>query len=415
MAVLKAAVTSTVALAGNGMVSAAAQTQVESGVGGRALSLFARIRELVVSYTGEGGWITAVQVFAVIFAALLADFVQRRIIHHIQKRLERTDNPWDDAIIRALASPVSLLIYVLGLMQATAFLDVDTTLVHTVVILTFIGSVAWFALRLISNAQQNLMELAQAATEEERWDPTTVLAIGKLLRLSVAITAILIALDQVGVNISAALAFGGIGGIAVGFAAKDLLANFFGGLMIFMDRPFVVGEWIRSPDREIEGTVEYIGWRLTRIRTFDKRPLYVPNSVFTTIAIENPQRMLNRRIYETIGIRYDDIGVMDAITRDVEKMLRDHPEIDTSRLLMVYFNAFGPSSVDFFVYTFTKTTNWQHFHKVKHEILLKISEIITGHGAEIAYPTSTLHIASTPEPEEERAAGVEDPAGRARS
>jgi len=203
-------------------------------------------------------------------------------------------------------------------------------------------------------------------------------------------------LQQVGINISAVLAFGGIGGIAIGFAAKDLLSNFFGGLTIYLDRPFTVGDWIRSPDRSIEGTVEHIGWRLTRILTFDKRPLYIPNSIFTTIAIENPQRMLNRRIYETIGIRYDDIGQMGAITADVRSMLENHPEIDTDQTLMVNFNAFGPSSVDFFIYTFTKTTRWAYFHEVKHEILLKISDIIASHGAEIAYPTSTLHVASIP-------------------
>ena len=107
-------------------------------------------------------------------------------------------------------------------------------------------------------------------------------------------------------SVSGLLAFGGIGGIAVGFAAKDLLANFFGGLMIYLDRPFSVGDWIRSPDKEIEGTVEDIGWRLTRIRTFDKRPLYIPNSIFASISVENPSRMSNRRIYEKIGIRYDD-------------------------------------------------------------------------------------------------------------
>ena len=104
-------------------------------------------------------------------------------------------------------------------------------------------------------------------------------------------------MQALGYSISGVLAFGGIGGIAVGFAAKDLLANFFGGLMIYLDRPFSVGDWIRSPDKNIEGTVEEIGWRLTRIRTFDKRPLYVPNSTFTQISVENPSRMLNRRIY----------------------------------------------------------------------------------------------------------------------
>ena len=186
------------------------------------------------------------------------------------------------------------------------------------------------------------------------------------------------------------MAFGGIGGIAIGFAAKDLLANFFGGLMIYMDRPFTQGDWIRSPDKNIEGTVESIGWRLTCIRTFDKRPLYVPNSVFASIAVENPSRMTNRRIYETIGLRYDDVAQVRAVIEDVKKMLVAHPEIDNTQTLIVNFNAFGASSLDFFVYTFTKTTEWVYFHKIKEDVLLKILDIIIEHGADVAYPTSTL-------------------------
>jgi MscS family membrane protein len=132
----------------------------------------------------------------------------------------------------------------------------------------------------------------------------------------------------------------------------------------------------------------------------------VPNSIFAGIAVENPQRMLNRRIYETIGIRYDDLPQMEAITHDVKKMLTEHPEIDATQTLMVNFNAFGPSSVDFFVYTFTRTTNWQYFHQVKHQILLQISAIITGHGAEIAFPTTTLHVASLPPGQGTQTAGA---------
>jgi MscS family membrane protein len=181
----------------------------------------------------------------------------------------------------------------------------------------------------------------------------------------------------------------------VGFAARDLLANFFGGLMIYMDRPFSVGDWVRSPDRNIEGTVEEIGWRLTRIRTFDKRPLYVPNSTFASIAVENPSRMSHRRIYETVGVRYDDADKLQSIIGDVVNMLKTHPEIDESQTLIVNFNEFGPSSLDFFVYTFTHTTNWIKFHEVKQDVLFKIYEIITRHGAEVAFPTSTIHV---PEP-----------------
>ncbi|MCL4138738.1 UNVERIFIED_CONTAM: hypothetical protein GTU68_058796 [Idotea baltica] len=226
----------------------------------------------------------------------------------------------------------------------------------------------------------------------EPMDETTVRAIGKLLRASVIISALLIAMQVFGYSISGLLAFGGIGGLAIGFASKDLLANFFGGLMLYLDRPFKVGDWVRSPDKEIEGTVEDIGWRLTRIRTFDKRPLYIPNSVFNSISVENPSRMLNRRIYETVGIRYDDIDKMAVIVEDVRNMLRAHEAIDQNQTLIVNFNAFSASSVDFFIYTFTKTTNWIQFHEIKQDVLLKMSEIISDHRAEIAFPTTTVNV-----------------------
>jgi MscS family membrane protein len=149
---------------------------------------------------------------------------------------------------------------------------------------------------------------------------------------------------------------------------------------------------VRSPDKEIEGTVEDIGWRLTRIKTFDKRPLYIPNSVFASISVENPSRMSNRRIYETVGIRYEDIGSMAAIVEQVTAMLCAHPEIDTKQTMIVNFDKFSPSSVDFFVYTFTKTTDWIKYHHIKQDVLLQVAQIVEANQAEIAFPTSTLHI-----------------------
>ena len=157
-----------------------------------------------------------------------------------------------------------------------------------------------------------------------------------------------------------------------------------------------MGDWIRSPDQEIEGTVEDVGWRVTRIRTFDKRPLYIPNSSFANITVENPSRMTNRRIYETIGVRYDDVSVLPQILEDIREMVRTHPEIDTTQTLMVNFNAFNESSVDFFIYTFTKTTEWVRFHEIKEDVLLKISNIVESHGGSMAFRTQTLHVDSLP-------------------
>ena len=178
----------------------------------------------------------------------------------------------------------------------------------------------------------------------------------------------------------------------MGFAAKDLLANFFGGLMIYLDRPFALGDWIRSSDRDIEGTVERIGWRLTVIRTFNQRPLYVPNSVFPSISVQNPSRMSNREIYEVIGIRYDDADKMEAIVGKVKAMLDAHPEIEHDKICMVAFNTFASSSLDFFIYCYTKTIKWAFFHNVKQDVLLQILAIVHAHGAEVAFPTSTVHL-----------------------
>ncbi len=338
------------------------------------------------------------QVLVVLFLTLLVNLIQRRVLNRLLARFEKNTAYWDDVVVLALRRPLSVLILVVGLgfaldiirseAEAVIFEAVDP--VRTVSIIVIL---AWFLVRLIKQGEDGI--IAQREAVGEPYDRTTLDAIAKLLRVSVAIAATLVALQTLGFSVSGVLAFGGIGGLAVGFAAKDLLANFLGGLTIYLDRPFAVGDWIRSPDRDLEGTVEHIGWRLTRIRTFDKRPLYVPNSTFSTIAVENPSRMHHRRIYETIGIRYEDAGKMAAIVSHVEQMLRGHPEIETQATLMVNFTTFAPSSLDFFIYTFTKTTDWAKYHQVKQDVLLRIIEIVETHNAEIAFPTSTVHLANS--------------------
>ena len=331
-------------------------------------------------------WI--IQVFILVFVALLLDFVQKKILRRLQKQFEKTPNLWDDALIHAIIKPISIVILVFALSLSMEIVGFENG--FKVFEVGAIVAISWTLIRLISFVEKNIIE--QQKIKGKQVDKTTADAISQLLRLSVIITSILVGLQSLGFNISAILAFGGIGGVAVGFAAKDLLANFFGGFMIYLDRPFSVGDWIRSPDRDIEGTVEKIGWRLTLIRTFDKRPLYLPNSTFSSIAVENPSRMTHRRINETIGIRYDDSKLLPAIIADVKDMLSNHPEVDTTQTLMVNFNQFAASSLDFFIYTFTKTTNWIKYHEVKQDVLFKITEIVEKHGAEIAFPTSTIHI-----------------------
>lgn len=337
--------------------------------------------------TGDESWI--LQVFVIVFVTLITDYVAKIIISSAQRKLQKTETLWDDALLHSIRGPASVLVWVVGLSLAGDILKLEfTTVIRE---LGVILAIAWAIVRFIKEFEQRLVHHSEKLGD--RIDRTTADAIAQLLRISVVITALLVTLQTLGFNISAILAFGGIGGIAVGFAAKDLLANFFGGLMIYLDRPFAIGDWVRSPDRSIEGTVERIGWRLTVIRTFDKRPLYIPNSVFASITVENPSRMSHRRIYETIGIRYADISSMRDIIAAVKAMLRSHPDIAQDQTMIVNFNEFASSSVDFFVYTFTRTTDWIEYHEIKQDVLLKISDIISEHNAEIAFPTSTVHIA----------------------
>lgn len=343
------------------------------------------------------GWIA--EVFVVVFLALLAAYILKRFFDRMEARFQATPNRWDDTLLEAGRRPAVFIIWAIGLFWAldivrrhsdSALFDAIDPVRRVVVIVL----ITWFLTRLIQGAERLMSDPVKT---EKPMDVTTARAVGKLLRASAIITAVLVALQTLGFSVSGVLAFGGIGGIAVGFAAKDLLANFFGAMVIYLDRPFSVGDWIRSPDKNIEGTVEDIGWRLTRIRTFDQRPLYVPNATFVNIAVENPSRMHNRRIHETIGIRYADADKMAAIVQGVTQMLQDHPDIETDqRVLLVNFDTYGPSSLDFFIYTFTKTTHWATFHAIKQEVLLKIYEIIRAHGADIAFPTTSLHIESTP-------------------
>lgn len=336
-----------------------------------------------------------VQVLAVLLITLLINLLQKSVFNHLQQRFKKTKTLWDESLIAALRTPVALIIWIIGVLLSFRIIEsnVSAAVSGSVEKLRDIGIViafAWFLLRLIKLVQKNhaLKQKKLGITI----DQGTANAITKILDMLVIIIAALVAMQVLGFSISGLLAFGGISGIVIGFAAKDLLANFFGGFVIYLDRPFVVGDWVRSPDIELEGTVEKIGWRQTTIRTFDKRPLYVPNATFARLSVENPSRMSHRRIYETIGIRYEDIDKMEKILTETKIMLEQHPDIDNTQTMMVNFNKFAPSSLDFFVYTFTKTTDWVEYHKIKQDILLRISHIIRANSAEIAFPTSTVHI-----------------------
>ncbi len=343
----------------------------------------------------DSGWL--LQVLLVLIGTSLIYYGEKKFYRRLYPTLVATNNIWDDILLNAIHKPLIILIWVLGVSFAA---DIAHQAIPQAVIFTAIkplrqvavvGAMVWASLRYIHLFEQNLVKTKKA--QQQDFDLTSVRAICQLTGTAIVIIALLVVLETLGFSINGVLAFGGVSGIAIGFASKDILANFFGGLMVYLDRPFAVGDWIRSPDRSIEGTVEYIGWRLCRIRTFEQRPLYVPNSVFSSIIVENPSRMRNRRISTTMGVRYDDAAKIPVLLQAVRAMLQSHPEIDTSQTLIVNVVELAASSINFMVYAFTKTIHWAKFQEVQQDVLLNILAIIEQHGAVCPFPTSTVYLA----------------------
>ncbi len=230
------------------------------------------------------------------------------------------------------------------------------------------------------------VQLLQGSFQSQHTDKTTIQAAGKILRVAAFITVALLILPVLGIHVTGIIAFASGSAIIVGIAAQQIIANYFGGIVVLADGHFKVGDWIYSPDRNIEGVVEYIGWRSTHVRTFDRRLLYVPNSIFSSIIIINGSRMTNRRIKDTLNIRYEDAPVASKILKEVNNMLQAHPGLDKSRRLAVHFNEFGPYSMKLTIYAFTRTVDWQEYRDIQQDIFLKILKIINDNGAQIAIP-----------------------------
>lgn len=334
-----------------------------------------------------------IRLLLVLSGTLLAHFLVVRALKRAEAASAHTENIWDDALIAAAKKPLPALIWLSGLSFALHLVHRQTgeqllDYLTPARNIGFIICVSWFLFKLIREAADRAIASRPHVGGAE--DRTTVDGLSKIGRIVVVVLAALMVMQTLGFSISGVLAFGGVGGIAVGFAAKDLLANLFGGLMVHLDRPFNIGDKIRSPDRQIEGVVEHIGWRQTSLRAANMSMLFVPNSLFTSIVVENSSRISQRKIDEVIGLRYADTSKITAIVADIRTMLSARSDIDTKQSLVVAFNRFSESSVDITLQAFTHTAVLEEFHTIKQDVLLKVSEIVLRHGADFAFPTRTL-------------------------
>ena len=337
-----------------------------------------------------------IQIGAILVGSVVVNSIVLLLKKIVFPRLKKAKNYWHEAVFYAAYLPVQVLVWVISITIIATMLAEHFRIValkqgvYLGAELVVVALLVWFLLRLTNYIKTKLVTKSQKSAET--LDQTTIYAVAQLVRVVILVAATILVLQLIGVPISGLLAFGGVSGIILGMAAKDMLANFFGGLMIYLDRPFAVGDWIRSPDKDIEGTVEYIGWRLTRIRTFDKRPLFVPNSVFSTVSVENASRMTNRRIRTVINLRYDDATRIADLLADIRNMLKKHPQIDQELPIRVNLIECTAWSLNYLIYAFAKTKNYDEFLVIQQDVLLKMLEIVNKHGAECAFPTSTIDV-----------------------
>ncbi|MGK0255803.1 MAG: MscS family membrane protein, partial [Arcobacteraceae bacterium] len=269
------------------------------------------------------------------------------------------------------------------------FLDDDIkTTIEKFIRSGFIVVVFWAIINILNHLSVNIYKITNKFGDKINADVSSFIV--KSIRFFILILAFIAVLQEWGYNVSGFLASLGLVGMAFALAAKDTASNLFGSLVIFTDKPFKIGDWIKTP--EVEGTIENVGIRSTKVRTFAQALVSVPNGVLANSAILNWSKMGKRRVKTTLGVTYDTSAqTLENIINDIKNMLENHCDID-QETIYIYFSAFGESSLNIFCYYFTKSTNWGEFMRVREATYLSIMKIIEDNGSSFAFPTQTLHI-----------------------
>jgi MscS family membrane protein len=266
----------------------------------------------------------------------------------------------------------------------------DSALVVLLVAVKLLVSISgiWSAFRLVDIFDAYCS--SRAALTENKFDDLLVPMITKSVKVFVVVMGIIFAADNLNIDVTSLLAGLGLGGLAFALAAKDLLGNFFGSITVLLDRPFSIGDWVVIGD--IEGIVEQVGFRSTRIRTFDSSLITMPNSILTTTKIDNMGARPYRRMKTLLSLTYDTSPEkIEAFCAGIRHLVERHPHMRKD-YYQVYFNQYGADSLGILVYVFWTTPDWATELKERHRFLLDILRLAKQLGVEFAFPTQTLYL-----------------------
>lgn len=331
-------------------------------------------------------WLYFLLALLLTFAA--SKLVSKVVIKGLEKAAKKTITQLDDLFVKVINHPLRLSIQALGLHASFALITLPSSVenfIQDAINSLLIFALYWVLHNGVDVISYSLSRLSKKMSNE------VINFLAKGVKFFILFLGAMTILQQWGLNVSGFIASLGLGGLAFALAAKDTAANLFGSLVIFIDKPFNVGDWIKTP--EVEGTIVDIGIRSTIVRTFAQALVTVPNANLANAAIINWSRMGKRRIKTTLGLTYNTTPEqITTILEDLKIYLENHEDIDQDTIF-INFSGFGASTLDIFCYFFTKTTNWGEYMNVKEKVFLEFMKIITHKNqASFAFPSQSVYL-----------------------
>ena len=328
-----------------------------------------------------------------LFILVLRKFFTRIVLAFLQRLAKRSETFYDDRIISALKGPLRFGFVIIALHFFFLLIFQETAFVKSVLNTLVLYAVFWAVLAITEALRELIYDVtAKFNPDLSKEMGNFILAILKIIIGGIGLAAIL---QTWGVNVTALIASLGLGGLAFALAAKDTAANLFGSFALLADRSIRIGEWVKVGG--VEGVVEDVGMRTTKIRSFQKTLITVPNQLVANQPIENFSRRGIRRIKMQVGLTYGTTSEQIVrIKSEIETMLRAHKGISQKDSLMVFFDSFGDSSLNLFIYTFTATANWAKYLEIREDIHIKIMQIVEENGSSFAFPSQSIYVESLP-------------------
>jgi len=354
-----------------------------------------------VVFFGVALWQYLALLFLVGLGLLARKLIAAVVASRIKVVAERLGQRWPTKIVDVIASPGALLVTAVilrvGYPQLVLPVAWSAALASTVRVLVTIALV-WAAYLCVDLLAAKLTE--RAAKTDSKLDDQLVPLLRKTLKVVVCIIGALVVMQNLEFDVTTLFASVSIGGLAVGLAARDTLANLFGSISIFVDSPFQIGDWINVDGTD--GTVEEVGFRSTRIRTFYNSVVVVPNAHLANAKIDNYGLRQLKRCFVTLGLSYDTTPEqMQAFVEGCRAVIQSNPLTVKDRY-EVHMSGFGDSAMEVMLYFFFECDTWTDELRERHNVFLELMRLARDVGVSFAFPTQSLHIESMVPPAEKR-------------